>query len=65
MVNLDANFPQAGFVKFPYDKLSITEGTPIVVHDLLSENKYTWNKAWNYVMLDPKVACAHIFEINW
>jgi starch synthase (maltosyl-transferring) len=65
VVNLDANFPQAGFVKFPYDKLHIAEGTPIAVHDLLSENKYTWNKAWNYVMLDPKEACAHIFEISW
>jgi starch synthase (maltosyl-transferring) len=65
VVNLDANYTQTGFVKFPFDKLKIEESKPIKVHDLLSENTYTWNKAWNYVMLDPTNAPAHIFEISW
>jgi starch synthase (maltosyl-transferring) len=65
VVNLDANFAQSGFVKFPYEQLKIEEGTAVTVRDLLNGNTYTWNKQWNYVMLDPKVSCAHIFEISW
>jgi starch synthase (maltosyl-transferring) len=65
VVNLDANYAQTGFVKFPFDKLKIAEGTPIKVHDLLTQNNYTWNKVWNYVMLDPTNVPAHIFEISW
>ncbi len=65
VVNLDANYVQSGFVKFPYEQLQIEDGTAVKVHDLLNENTYTWNKQWNYVLLDPKVSCAHIFEISW
>lgn len=65
VVNLDPNYPQTGFVKFPYDKLQLTEGTPVKVQDVLNDNSYTWNKSWNYVMLDPGVTPAHMFEISW
>jgi starch synthase (maltosyl-transferring) len=65
VVNLDPNYTQSGFVKFPYEQLQIAEGTSINVNDLLNDQTYTWSKSWNYVMLDPSITPAHIFEISW
>lgn len=65
VVNLDPNYTQSGFVKFPYEQLQIAEGTPINVNDLLNDQTYIWSKSWNYVMLDPSITPAHIFEISW
>jgi starch synthase (maltosyl-transferring) len=34
------------------------------VHDLLSDQRYIWRGRYNYVMLDPQRAPAHVFRLR-
>jgi starch synthase (maltosyl-transferring) len=65
VVNLDPNYTQSGFVRFPYQRLKLAEGQVVKIHDLLSDSLYQWDKGWNYVMLNPADSPAHIFKISW
>ena len=37
---------------------------PYQVHDLLSDQRYIWRGRYNYVMLDPQRAPAHVFRLR-
>jgi starch synthase (maltosyl-transferring) len=37
---------------------------PYQVHELLSDARYLWHGAHNYVALDPQVVPAHIFRVR-
>ena len=37
---------------------------PYQVHDLLSDQRYQWRGARNYVMLDPERLPAHLFKLR-
>jgi starch synthase (maltosyl-transferring) len=63
-VNLDPYHTQAGVVELPLLELGLDPERPFEVHDLLSNARYTWRGAWNYVELNPYVAPAHIFHIT-
>jgi len=63
VVNLDPTHTQSGWVEVPVHELGIGEHESYEVHDLLSDARYLWTGAWNYVELDPRVAPAHIFRI--
>jgi len=65
VVNLDPEHAQSGFVRMPLDKLGLIEGTPVTMNDLLNHEQYIWNKASNYVMLNPLRTCAHIMQMTW
>jgi starch synthase (maltosyl-transferring) len=64
VVNLDPHHLQAGFVELPLDELRIDPGQPYQVHDLLTDRRYLWHGARNFVELDPATAQAHIFAIR-
>jgi starch synthase (maltosyl-transferring) len=34
------------------------------VHDLLTDARYLWTGADNYIQLDPAVVSAHIFHLE-
>ena len=34
------------------------------MHDLLSDERYTWRGNWNWVRLDPSVQPAHILRFE-
>jgi starch synthase (maltosyl-transferring) len=60
-VNLDARWPQAGWVEVPVD-LPPGEGYP--VRELLSGDTYGWTAGnWAYVALDPQRAPGHILDL--
>jgi starch synthase (maltosyl-transferring) len=40
------------------------EGENFIVHDLMNDARYTWNKRWNYVELDPAILPCHLFRIE-
>ncbi len=60
IVNLDPFHKQSGWVHLPIDDLGLgTDGDhSFQVHDLISDARYLWNGAWNYVELDPHVCPA-------
>jgi starch synthase (maltosyl-transferring) len=63
-VNLDPSAVQAGTVYLDAEALGIDVTRPYVVHDLLTDARYTWNGGANYIRLDPLVLPAHIFHVE-
>jgi len=64
VVNLDPRQPQSGWVELDIDALNLDAGQPYQVHDLLSEQRYIWRGRYNYVMLDPQRAPAHVLKLR-
>jgi starch synthase (maltosyl-transferring) len=64
VVNLDPHNPQAGWVTLPIDELGLDAQQPYQVHELLSDARYLWHGARNYVALDPNVVPAHVFRVR-
>ena len=63
IVNLDPFNTQAGTVHVPLDRFGINPGSPYLVHDLLSEDKFIWQGERNRIELDPRVQPARIFRV--
>ena len=63
-VNLDPKNPQATMVHVPIDQMGIAPDEPYVVHDLLTDTRFTWTGARNYVRLDPSDQVAHILRVE-
>jgi starch synthase (maltosyl-transferring) len=51
-------------VHVPIHEMGIDEEQPYVVHDLLTDVRYTWRGARNYVRLDPAEAVGHLFRVE-
>jgi starch synthase (maltosyl-transferring) len=61
IVNLDPVHAQSGFVTLP-EHLIPAAGSWLTVTDLLNGESYHWDKASNYVRLDPASFPAHILR---
>lgn len=64
IVNTDAYNRRAGLVQVPIWQLGIGPNQPYTVHDLLTDNRYTWRGEWNFVELDPYIMPMHLFRID-
>lgn len=64
VVNLDPFHKQSGRVRVPLHHLGISAGSPYLVQDLLSDDKFIWQGEWNYVELDPGLLPAYIFRVK-
>ncbi len=64
VVNLDPHYRQSGWVELPLDMLGVQGEQPYQMHDLLSDSRFIWNGARNYVELDPQVTPAHVFRLR-
>jgi starch synthase (maltosyl-transferring) len=64
VVNLDPFHRQSGWLELPLDFLGVQPDRPYQVHDLLSDARYLWDGARNYVEIDPATAPAHIFRLR-
>jgi starch synthase (maltosyl-transferring) len=64
IVNLDPDFPQAGWTDLDLEALGIGDAQPFRAVDLLGGAAYTWRGPRNYVRLDPKGTVAHVFAIR-
>jgi len=64
VVNLDPHHVQHGWVHVPIDELGIPEDQPYQVHDLISDDRYLWTGARNYVRLDPQTSPAHVLVLR-
>jgi len=63
VVNLDPGSRQSGFVQLPKDRLKLGDHINVKVHDLITDEHYTWTQEWNYVELDPYKMPFHLFKI--
>jgi starch synthase (maltosyl-transferring) len=64
VVNMDAYNRRAGLVQLPIWQLGIGPDQSYTVHDLLTDNRYTWRGEWNYIELDPYILPMHLFRIE-
>lgn len=55
---------QEGWVRVPIEHLGIQEGELYRVRELITNTEFTWNKAWNYIRLNPMELVAAIFRIE-
>ncbi len=62
VVNLDPHNVQAGTVNVPLKAWGFDAEKPYRVHDLLSDEYYSWHGEWNYVELKSDTRPAHIFR---
>jgi starch synthase (maltosyl-transferring) len=63
-VNMDPFTAHDSWVHLPMDELGIGEDEAYEVHDLLTDQRWTWRGAHNWVRLDPRVWPAHILRVN-
>ncbi len=64
VVNLDPHYTQSGMIELPLEELGIDPRQPYQLHDLLTEARYLWHGARNYVELSPERIPAHLFVIR-
>ncbi|HET9486002.1 MAG TPA: alpha-1,4-glucan--maltose-1-phosphate maltosyltransferase [Chryseosolibacter sp.] len=64
IVNLDPNRRHSGFVQLPKERLGIVDRVNVKVHDLITDEHYTWTQDWNYVELDPYKMPFHLFKLE-
>jgi starch synthase (maltosyl-transferring) len=64
IVNLDPHYKQSGWVELPLADYQLAPDQSYQVHDLLTDVRYLWRGARNYVELNPSVLPAHIFKVR-
>lgn len=64
VVNLDANGKQSGYVQLPKARLNLGDKINIKLHDLITDEYYTWTQEWNFVELNPHKMPFHLFKIE-
>ncbi|HEX4219191.1 MAG TPA: alpha-1,4-glucan--maltose-1-phosphate maltosyltransferase [Acidimicrobiales bacterium] len=64
VVNLDPAHRQSGWIDLDLGALGVEVDQPFIVHDLLTDTRYTWEGAHNFVILDPQLVPAHIFHLR-
>ena len=64
VVNLDPHHTHGGWLTLSLDELGLDSQQPYQVHDLLSDGRYLWHGARNYVELNPHAVPAHIFRLR-
>lgn len=64
IVNLDPFSRQSGHVQLPKQRLGLGEYINVKLHDLITNEHYTWYQEWNYVELDPYKMPFHLFKLE-
>lgn len=64
VVNLDPHTRHSGYVQLPMDVLKMQWPINVKLHDLITDEHYTWTQEWNYVELDPHVMPFHLFRLE-
>ena len=63
-VNLDPHHSQSGWVELNMEELGLVSEQPFQMHELLTNARYLWHGARNYVQLDPQSVPAQIFRVR-
>lgn len=64
VVNLDPHQRHSGFVELPKERLRIHGRVNVKLHDLMTDEHYTWTQDWNYIELDPYKMPFHLFRLE-
>src|SRR5439155_2544675 len=64
IVNLDPFHIQRGWIELPLEQWGIGPRDNYQFHDLLTDARFLWNGARNYIELDRKFAPAHVLSLK-
>jgi starch synthase (maltosyl-transferring) len=64
IVNLDQHHTHHGYVQLPAELLNLTGKINIKLHDILTDEWFTWAQEWNYIELNPHKLPFHLFEMK-
>jgi starch synthase (maltosyl-transferring) len=64
VVNLDPYNRQWGYIQVPKDRLKLRDRINIKLHDLMTDEHYTWTQEWNYTEIDPFKMPFHLFKLE-
>ncbi|MBI3247672.1 MAG: alpha-1,4-glucan--maltose-1-phosphate maltosyltransferase [Deltaproteobacteria bacterium] len=64
VVNLDPHHTHSDWMELSLETLGLDPQQPYQAHDLLSDARYLWSGARNYIELNPQVMPAHVFRIR-
>jgi starch synthase (maltosyl-transferring) len=64
VVNLDPHGQQSGYVNLPKDRLKLGDKINVKLHDLITDEHYTWTQEWNFVQLNPHKMPFHLFKLE-
>jgi starch synthase (maltosyl-transferring) len=64
VANLDPHNTQEATVRLDGAALGVGPDSHFAVHDLLTERRWVWNGAANYVRLDPHDEPVHVFRLE-
>jgi starch synthase (maltosyl-transferring) len=64
IVNLDPNNRHQGYVQLPKERLRLGDKINIKLHELISDEHYTWTQEWNYVDINPHKMPFQLFKLK-
>ncbi|MPZ13556.1 MAG: DUF3416 domain-containing protein [Chloroflexi bacterium] len=64
IVVLDPHHRHSAWTQLDLSALDLDQRQPFQVHDLLTDARFVWSGARNYVELDPASVPAHVFRIE-
>ncbi len=64
IVNLDPNGKQSGYVQLPKARLKLSDKVNVKLHDLITDEYYTWTQEWNFVELNPHKIPFHLLRLE-
>ncbi len=64
VVNHHPTRAEEGWMRVPLERIGIEEGEPYRVRELITNTEFVWNKAWNFIRLNPTELVAAIFRIE-
>jgi starch synthase (maltosyl-transferring) len=64
IITLDPQSNQSGYVQIPKSLLSLGNHINLKLHDLMTDERFTWTQEWNYVELNPHKMPFHLFKIE-
>jgi len=62
VVNLDTRFVQSGWLDLDIEALGLEPSLPYEMHDLLSNERYSWSGRRNFIRLDPGM--GHVLRLQ-
>jgi len=63
-VNLDPRYRQSGWIDLDLAGFGLAAEKSFQVHDLLTDARFLWHGARNYIELDPRTLPAHVFRLR-
>jgi starch synthase (maltosyl-transferring) len=64
IVNLSPHYKHSGWLDLPLEEFGLDTKKTFQMHDLLTDTRYLWRGARNYVELNPIFSSAHIFRLR-